>query len=141
MNINCRRSYGPVIFFHSLRYYHARICDASSDDKRLGGHYRSHICQGSLTDDGVVLKCANLGWDIVELKKIMCEKTVLRNIEVANDANVAALGEQWRGSASRPAEYRHILAEVPPFGEQGCLPLNSNQAGAECGGYMRVGSN
>lgn len=54
---------------------------------------------GPVTEDGVVLKCANLGWDIVPLKRIMCEKTGIDNVEVANDANVAALGEAWGGSA------------------------------------------
>lgn len=54
---------------------------------------------GPVTEDGVVLKCANLGWDIVPLKRIICEKTGINNVEVANDANVAALGEAWRGSA------------------------------------------
>lgn len=76
---------------------------------------------GPVTDDGVVLKCANLGWDIVELKKIMCEKTGLRNIEVANDANVAALGEQWRGSAR---DYNSIVMVTLGTGVGGGIIIN-----------------
>lgn len=61
---------------------------------------------GPVTEDGVVLKCVNLGWDIINLKKIVTEKTGVNNVEIGNDANVAALGEMWRGSAKK---YKSIV--------------------------------
>lgn len=55
---------------------------------------------GSVTDDGVVNKCINLGWDVINVERIMKEKTGF-NVKVGNDANMAALGEYWKGGASR----------------------------------------
>lgn len=52
---------------------------------------------GPMTDDGVVLKCANFGWGVFNVKNALADLTGLGNIKVGNDANVAALGEQWKG--------------------------------------------
>lgn len=51
---------------------------------------------GPVTADGVVNKCPNLGWDIFNVEKTLEEKTGL-DVRAGNDANVAALGEMWRG--------------------------------------------
>lgn len=53
---------------------------------------------GSVTDDGVVNKCINLGWDVINVEHMMKEKTGF-NVKVGNDANMAALGEYWKGGA------------------------------------------
>lgn len=51
---------------------------------------------GPVTDDGTVLLAANLGWGkkniSIELGDILGV-----NVKAGNDANVAALGEMWRG--------------------------------------------
>ncbi len=52
---------------------------------------------GPVTDDGVVLKCANLGWDVFSVKNTLADMTGCGNVKVGNDANVAALGEMWKG--------------------------------------------
>lgn len=52
---------------------------------------------GPVTDDGVVLKCANLGWDVVPVRDVLTRQTGVGNVKVGNDANVAALGEMWKG--------------------------------------------
>ena len=52
---------------------------------------------GPVNSEGVVLKCANLGWDIVSVADEMKELTGIDRVMVGNDANVAALGEQWKG--------------------------------------------
>ncbi len=52
---------------------------------------------GPVTDDGVVLKCANLGWDVVPVRDVLTGQTGVGNVKVGNDANVAALGEMWKG--------------------------------------------
>lgn len=52
---------------------------------------------GPVTTDGTVLKCANLGWGIVPVAKELGDLTGVDNIKVGNDANVAALGEMWKG--------------------------------------------
>ncbi len=52
---------------------------------------------GPVTDDGVVLKCANLGWGVFSAKDELATLTGVGNVKIANDANIAALGEMWKG--------------------------------------------
>lgn len=52
---------------------------------------------GPMTDDGVVLKCANFGWGVFSVKNTLADLTGVGNVKVGNDANVAALGEMWKG--------------------------------------------
>ncbi len=54
---------------------------------------------GAVTEAGVVNKCINLGWGVMDVERIMTEKTGFP-VKVGNDANVAALGEDWKGGAS-----------------------------------------
>lgn len=49
-----------------------------------------------VTEDGVVNGSANIGWGYKEVKRELEELTGLL-VEVGNDANVAALGEMWKG--------------------------------------------
>ena len=51
---------------------------------------------GPVNDKGVVLKAVNLGWGIMDVKEILGGLTGLA-VQAGNDANVAALGEMWRG--------------------------------------------
>lgn len=55
---------------------------------------------GPITQDGTVLLCANLGWGVFNVADRVRELTGYTNVRVANDANVAALGELWKGGAS-----------------------------------------
>ena len=54
---------------------------------------------GAVNNEGVVNRCINLGWGIVPVSK---ELSSLLSVPVytANDANVAALGEAWKGSGN-----------------------------------------
>ena len=69
---------------------------------------------GPVDQDGTVMRCVNLGWDIlnvpqavrelepaIEKPKVAKELQSLLNmpVEAGNDANVAALGEMWQGGA------------------------------------------
>ncbi|WP_334160360.1 ROK family protein, partial [Muricomes intestini] len=49
-----------------------------------------------VSDDGVVDGSANLGWEYKEAKKELEHLTGLK-ARFGNDANVAALGEMWKG--------------------------------------------
>ena len=53
---------------------------------------------GAVTDDGTVLKCVNLGWDIFNVGDKFKEIFGEVNVNCGNDANVAALGEMFKGS-------------------------------------------
>lgn len=55
---------------------------------------------GPVDDKGTVYKAVNLGWDVFNVIDKMKEYTDLP-VEVANDANVAALGEMWKGTGSQ----------------------------------------
>lgn len=51
---------------------------------------------GPVDDDGVVNECQNLGWGVFNVREVLEELTRLP-VRVGNDANVAALGECWKG--------------------------------------------
>ena len=53
---------------------------------------------GPVKSNGVVNRCVNLGWGIVNVEEELGSLTGLK-IKVGNDANVAALGEMWQGGA------------------------------------------
>ncbi|SFR84079.1 ROK family glucokinase [Anaeromicropila populeti] len=52
---------------------------------------------GPIKEDGTVLKCANLGWGVFNVADEVRNLTGIDNVKVGNDANVAALGEMWKG--------------------------------------------
>ena len=54
---------------------------------------------GAVISETTVNKCANLGWGVVDVATEFRNLTGIDNIKVANDANVAALGELWKGGA------------------------------------------
>ena len=51
---------------------------------------------GPVTEDGTVLLAANLGWGKKNIAEELGELTGLE-VKAGNDANVAALGEMWKG--------------------------------------------
>lgn len=53
---------------------------------------------GPVKSSGVVNRCVNLGWDLVNVVEELHAKTGL-TVKAGNDANVAALGEMWQGGA------------------------------------------
>ena len=98
---------------------------------------------GPVTDDGVVLKCANLGWDIFSVKNEIASLTGVGNVKVANDANVAALGEMWKGGGRG---YDSIVMVTLGTGvgggiiQQGKILTGSKGAGGEIG-HTKVNPN
>ena len=53
---------------------------------------------GPVKSDGVVNRCVNVGWGIVNVEEQLGSLTGLK-VKAGNDANVAALGEMWQGAA------------------------------------------
>ena len=53
---------------------------------------------GPVRDAGIVNRCINLGWGVVNVAEELGALTGL-SVKVGNDANVAALGEAWQGGA------------------------------------------
>lgn len=51
---------------------------------------------GPVNGKGVVNNCVNLGWGVVNVEQELSALTGLK-VKAGNDANVAALGEMWKG--------------------------------------------
>lgn len=51
---------------------------------------------GPVDSKGTVYKCANLGWGVINVNETL-SKMLGVPVKAGNDANVAALGEMWRG--------------------------------------------
>ena len=51
---------------------------------------------GPVDENGQVLGCVNLGWDVFNVDEEMTKLTGLK-AKAGNDANIAALGEMWKG--------------------------------------------
>jgi len=52
---------------------------------------------GSVNGNGVVNKCVNLGWGVFNVEEELSRLTGFP-VKAGNDANMAALGEAWKGS-------------------------------------------
>ena len=52
---------------------------------------------GPVLSDGVVNQCVNLGWGVIDVRRELSSLLDGIYVAVGNDANVAALGEQWNG--------------------------------------------
>ena len=53
---------------------------------------------GPVDEEGNILGCVNLGWGIFQVEREISEKMSGVRVKAANDANVAALGEQTAGA-------------------------------------------
>ena len=52
---------------------------------------------GPVDGEGVIFKAANLGWGTFSIKDTLSGLLDGIKVEAGNDANVAALGEMWKG--------------------------------------------
>ena len=75
---------------------------------------------GPVDKEGTVNKCVNLGWGVINIPKILGGLTGLA-VTAGNDANVAALGEAWKG------------------GGQGCNDMVFATLGTGVGGGIVIG--
>ena len=75
---------------------------------------------GPVTADGIVNGSANLGWKYKNAKKELEELTDLKE-EFGNDANVAALGEMWKGGG---VGYRNMIMVTLGTGVGGGIIIN-----------------
>lgn len=91
---------------------------------------------GPVDSKGVIYKAANLGWGVFSIKEELT--TLLEGIavEAGNDANVAALGEMWRGGGKG---YQDMVAVTLGTGVGGGIIIGgkiltgSTGAGGEIG--------
>ena len=91
---------------------------------------------GPITEDGRVLKCANLGWGIFSVADEMSKLTGVKKVKVGNDANVAALGEQWRGGGRG---FNNIVMVTLGTGVGGGIIMNGKILTGENGAAGEIG--
>ena len=90
---------------------------------------------GPVKEDGTVLVAVNLGWDKRNTNEQL-EDLLGIPVKTANDANVAALGEMWRGGGQG---YEDVVAVTLGTGVGGGVIIGgkviagSNGAGGEIG--------
>ena len=72
---------------------------------------------GPVNEEGAVICAVNLHWGYVELEKEL-EKLTGLTVKAGNDANVAALGEMWKGGG---AGYHNVVMVTLGTGVGGAL--------------------
>uniref|UniRef100_UPI004056948E ROK family glucokinase n=1 Tax=Agathobacter sp. TaxID=2021311 RepID=UPI004056948E len=90
---------------------------------------------GPVRSDGVVNRCVNLGWGIVDVAEELSALTGLK-VKVGNDANVAALGEMWQGGAKGSTDVVMVTLGTGVGGGiiiDGKIVAGFNGAGGEIG--------
>ncbi|MCH4032679.1 MAG: ROK family glucokinase [Lachnospiraceae bacterium] len=98
---------------------------------------------GPVLEDGIVNNCVNLGWGVVDVKENLSKLLDDIPVEVGNDANVAALGEQWKGGGRG---YKNVVLVTLGTGVGGGIIINgkiipgSHGAGGEIG-HIQVEKN
>ena len=90
---------------------------------------------GPVRADGTVLKCANLGWGITKASEILGNTTGLK-VKVANDANVAALGDMWKGGGKG---YEDVVMITLGTGVGGGVIIGGNVVAGSNGGGGEIG--
>ena len=89
---------------------------------------------GPVDSQGVVHRCVNLGWGVVNVAEELGNLTGL-TIKVGNDANVAALGEMWQGGAKGSKDVIMVTLGTG-VGEIGHITVNHDEIEAcNCGQY------
>ena len=116
----------------------AAAIDAKLQDKKIDKAQVLGVgigVPGPVKGDGTVLTCVNLGWGKFNVNEEM-SKLVGLPVAAGNDANVAALGEMWKGGGQG---YQDVVMITLGTGVGGGIILDgkiwagSNGAGGELG--------
>ena len=90
---------------------------------------------GPVLNAGIVNRCVNLGWEVVNVADELEELTGFP-VVVGNDADVAALGEQWVGSGR---EYDNIVMITLGTGVGGGVIMNGRIVPGRNGSAGEIG--
>jgi glucokinase len=91
---------------------------------------------GPVLVDGTVLQCVNLGWGTFNVEKQLSEMFHGIKVKVGNDANVAALGEAWKGGGK---DYGDIVMITLGTGVGGGVVINGKILTGYNGGAGEIG--
>lgn len=110
-----------------------KIRDAGIDRKDVAGVGVG--APGPVDSEGVIYKTANLGWGVFSIKETL-ENILKLPVMAGNDANVAALGEMWKGGGQG---YKDLVVVTLGTGVGGGIIVDGkvvagfNGAGGEIG--------
>lgn len=93
---------------------------------------------GPVFSDGTVNRCVNLGWDVFNVADKVRQLMEMPNlyVQVGNDANVAALGEQFKGSG---VGYDNLVMITLGTGVGGGVILDGKILTGSAGGAGEIG--
>lgn len=90
---------------------------------------------GPVDSKGVVHRAVNLGWDVIPVKE-MLSGLLEMYVEVGNDANVAALGEMWKGGG---VGHKDLVAVTLGTGVGGGIIVNGRVVTGATGAGGEIG--
>lgn len=90
---------------------------------------------GPVGEDGTVFKCVNLGWGVFNVEEELGQLTQLK-VKAGNDANVAALGEMWKGGGKG---FKDIVMVTLGTGVGGGVILNGRILAGATGAAGEIG--
>lgn len=90
---------------------------------------------GPVTNDGWVQGCVNLGWPVFNVAKSL-EDILELPVKVANDANIAALGEMFQGGGKG---YKNMIMVTLGTGVGGGIIIDGNIIAGSTGSGGEIG--
>lgn len=90
---------------------------------------------GPVKNDGTVLGCVNLGWSVINVSKVLGQLLGL-SVRVANDANIAALGEMYKGGGKG---YKNMIMVTLGTGVGGGVIIDGNVVDGFSGAGGEIG--
>ncbi|MDD6733997.1 MAG: ROK family glucokinase [Lachnospiraceae bacterium] len=90
---------------------------------------------GPVDNNGVIYKAANLGWGVFNVSETLSGLTGLK-VKTGNDANVAALGEMWKGGGQG---YNSIVAVTLGTGVGGGIIIEGSVLAGATGAGGEIG--
>lgn len=90
---------------------------------------------GPVDNEGIIHKAANLGWDEFSISDTLTELTGLK-VKGGNDANVAALGEMWKGGAQG---FKDVVMVTLGTGVGGGIIVNGKLINGSTGAGGEIG--
>lgn len=91
---------------------------------------------GPVLADGTVLQCVNLGWGTFNVEEKLSEMFYGVKVKAGNDANVAALGENWKGGGKN---YHDMVMITLGTGVGGGVIINNKILTGYNGGAGEIG--
>lgn len=90
---------------------------------------------GPMSSNGTVLKCVNLGWGVFNVEETLSNMIDLP-VKSGNDANVAALGEMWKGGGKG---YKNIVMVTLGTGVGGGIIIDGKIVSGSNGAAGEIG--